>query len=125
MIEAALVVLLTVTCYTPRAGGINGSMNGGAAGIRPYHGMAACGPSYPFGTKFTLTGASAQRAKDIGLPGTVVCNDRGGMIGNRNLDIAIVSEGGTARRDYELCKQFGGRFKAEVLVEVPEGTGRK
>jgi hypothetical protein len=121
MIEALIVVVMTVTCYCPRAGGINGSMDGGAAGIKPYHGMAACGPRYKFGTRFTLTGAAAQRAADVGLPATLICLDRGGMIGNRNLDVAIVGEGGTARSDYKLCKRFGGKFRAEVIIEKSKG----
>jgi hypothetical protein len=103
---AALVMVITV--YVPRAGGING---GGrtASGVPPRTGYAACGWRYPFGTVFEIQDDMEQWS----LPRVVVCMDRGGWVGNYNLDIALVSE--DVRKDL-LTARTWGRQRRQVVM---------
>lgn len=104
----ALVITMTVTVYAPEAGGINGS-GVMADGTRPFIGHAACGYRYPFGTVFELP----NEVSDFGLPNVVECRDRGGSIGNRNLDVVMST--GYVKLDLFLAFHWG---KRKVPVRV-------
>lgn len=103
-IKTALVTLV-ITVYVPLAGGING---GGvtSSGEDPQMGMAACGPHYAFGAVFEVIGEDMSR---YGLPQVVVCMDRGGMVGNGHLDLALVSA--NVRGDLDKARLWGRRAR--------------
>jgi hypothetical protein len=103
-VKAALVTLM-ITVYVPMAGGING---GGvtSSGKEPIVGYAACGWRYPFGTVFEVVGEDMSL---YGLPQVLVCMDRGGMVSNGHLDIALVSP--DVRGDLSRAKQWGKRAR--------------
>jgi hypothetical protein len=103
---AALVMVITV--YVPRAGGINGGART-ASGVPPRTGLAACGWRYRFGTVFEIQ-------DDMGkwnLPRMVVCMDRGGWVGNHNLDIALVGE--DVRKDLHTARTWGRQRRMVVV----------
>lgn len=52
-----------------------------ASGVRTFDGAVACGPGLPFGTLFYIPGY-----------GWAVCADRGGKIGDSNLDLWMETE---------------------------------
>lgn len=94
------IVVLFITIYVPLAGGINGGKLA-ANGELLRTGHAACGYMYDFGTVFYMPDSD-------GLPlDTVVCIDRGSMITNKNLDIAIVSS--HIRQDLQTAFEWGKR----------------
>lgn len=101
-IIAAMLVTMSVTAYVPAAGGINGTGRM-ADGTLPTRGHAACGYKYPFGTVFEFT----EDVSKFGLPQVVECRDRGGMVGNRSLDIVIQT--GDVRNDLALAREWGKR----------------
>ena len=105
-------VVLIATIYLPRS---PDPINGGplaANGVVLQTGHAACGPAYPFGTRFHInTDLSAW-----GLPQEVVCIDRGSLITNRNLDIALVSD--DLQADYARASSFGLRI-ISATIELP------
>lgn len=78
-----IILLMIITAYVPGAGGINGGLYGAHchAGVctRLEIGHCACGPDIPFHTTFVVDGTPYQ------------CVDRGGAIGNRNVDLVAGS----------------------------------
>ncbi len=100
---AAFLITLSVTAYVPDAGGINGKGVATADGTVPATGHAACGYRYPFGTVF----AFVDDVRPYGLPQVVECRDRGGLIGNHNLDVVIKT--GDVKRDLALAREWGKR----------------
>ncbi len=62
-------------------------------------GICACGPRYPFGTRFEVPGV-----------GTCVCYDRGSAVSNKHLDIWMPT--------WEQAKAFG-RKSLTVTVHCP------
>ncbi len=66
-------------------------------------GICACGPRYPFGTRFDIPGV-----------GTCVCYDRGSAVTNNHLDIWVPS--------WEEAKAFG-RKTLTVTVHCPTRNG--
>ena len=107
----ALVLTMTLTVYTPRAGGINGG-HITANGHEVATGMCACGFAIPFDTVFILP----EEAQAAGLPRRVVCMDRGSMVGNHNLDIALVSD--NVKADLKTAFAWGRR-KVSVAIQKP------
>jgi len=82
LMKIIAVIVLVLTSYTDcdygmRCDGITTS------GEQTYDGVAACGPEYEFGTVFVVP--------VLGLE--VTCLDRGGSIGNGNLDIWMQERG--------------------------------
>ncbi len=70
-----------------------------ASGVQTMPGICACGPSYPFGTRF-----------EIPKLGVFVCRDRGSEIDDDRLDIWMPSE--------SLARKFG-RKTLKVKVHCP------
>lgn len=101
-------VTLSVSVYVPRAGGINGRYGKTASGIMVRRGIAACGPSWAFGTVLVLPAW----VREHGLPRVVVCLDRGGLVSDRHLDVALVGDVGA---DLRTAREWGRRV---VVVEV-------
>ena len=98
----ALLLTMSLTNYVPQAGGING--NGIMAdGTRPQMGHVACGPRYPFGTLFEIM----LDEMPFGLPRVFECRDRGGMVGNKHLDMVLDSD--DVRRDLTNARSWGKR----------------
>jgi hypothetical protein len=102
--HAALALMLTmhVTFYAPAAGGINGDLYM-ADGNEAHIGYAACGSRYPFGTVFEIM----VDMSEFGVPQVVECRDRGGYVGNNNLDLVIRT--GDVRQDLALARAWGRR----------------
>lgn len=101
-IAAAMTIMMSVTFYIPAAGGINGDLymaDGAEANI----GFASCGPRYPFGTVFEIMVDMAP----YGVPQAVECRDRGGAVGNFNLDLVIRT--GDLKKDWEIARAWGKR----------------
>jgi 3D (Asp-Asp-Asp) domain-containing protein len=108
---AAFLITMSVTAYAPDAGGINGNGVITADGSVPTTGHAACGSRYPFGTVFEFV----DDVRPYGLPQVVECRDRGGYIGNHNLDVVIKS--GDVKRDLALAREWGKRrIKVRVFA---------
>lgn len=102
---------MSVTAYAPDAGGINGNGLVTADGSVPATGHAACGHRYRFGTVF----AFIDDVRPYGLPQVVECRDRGGYIGNHNLDVVIKT--GNVKRDLALAREWGKRrIKVRVFA---------
>jgi hypothetical protein len=116
VLSSALVVTLFVSVYVPLAGGING---GGAvtySGMPPQTGIAACGPRYAFGTVFEII---EEDMSAYGLPQVVICADRGYAVGNRSLDLALVSP--DVRGDLRRAREWGRRpTHVQVYESVDE-----
>jgi len=93
-LEAALV--MTLTAYTNYDVGMDG-LGIMASGLYVFDGACACGEAWPFGTVFYVP--SLRRG--------CICQDRGGAIGDRNLDFWMAER--------EAALEFGRR-EAEVLV---------
>lgn len=106
--RAGAVRLMSVSVYVPRAGGINGRYGPMASGLHVRRGAAACGPAWPFGTVFMLPAW----VTDYELPRVVVCLDRGGLVGNGHVDVALT---GDVLQDLETARAWGRRV---VTVEV-------
>jgi hypothetical protein len=100
---AAFLITMSVTAYVPDAGGINGRGVATADGSVPATGHAACGYRYKFGTVFVFM----DDMQPYGLPQVVECRDRGGYIGNHNLDVVIKT--GDVKRDLALAREWGKR----------------
>lgn len=101
-IAAAVTIMMSVTFYIPSAGGINGDLymaDGAEANI----GFASCGPRYPFGTVFEIM----VDMSPYGVPQVVECRDRGGAVGNFNLDLVIRT--GDVKKDWEIARAWGKR----------------
>jgi hypothetical protein len=107
-IAAVAAVMMSVTFYIPAAGGINGDLHM-ADGTEANIGFAACGPRYPFGAVFEIT----VDMTPYGVPQAVECRDRGGRVGNHNLDLVIRT--GDLKKDWEIARAWG---KRRVLVRV-------
>ncbi len=75
----AFLVCLTVSvsAYTNADGAGHGIT---ASGVRTREGMAACGPSFPFGTVFVVQGKP------------YACMDRGGLVTDGHLDLWVSDE---------------------------------
>lgn len=103
-LQFALALMLTmhVTFYAPEAGGINGDLVM-ADGNEAHAGFAACGPRYPFGTVFEIM----VNVSEYGVPQVVECRDRGGYVGNGNLDLVIRS--GDRQTDTAFARAWGRR----------------
>ncbi len=78
----ALTLTFTTTAYTPAANRISGDWYA-ADGVRVQAITIACGPRY-FGYVFEFENAP------LGTPRFRICHDRGGMVGNNQVDFAIV-----------------------------------
>lgn len=89
----AYLYVMSVSVYVPMAGPDNDWIDGSACYGKPWQdcfvqtGDAACGSGWPRGTVFILQDDMAAH----GLPSRVVCRDRGNLIFNGNLDLALVS----------------------------------
>lgn len=81
-LQAVLVITMTLTAYTDCDPGMrcDGIM---ASGLQTFDGVAACGPAFAFGTVFVVPGLNRR----------FVCLDRGGAIGDGNLDIWMADRG--------------------------------
>ncbi len=101
-IAASLLITMAVTFYIPAAGGINGDLHM-ADGTEANIGYAACGPRYPFGTVFEIT----LDMNHYGAPQVFECRDRGGAVGNFNLD--LVMRTGDLKQDWAYAKAWGKR----------------
>jgi hypothetical protein len=99
-----VIVLMAITTYIPRAGGINGGGVVTRSGVPPHEGMAACGWGYPFGTVFEIADKDMTQ---FDLPQVVVCTDRGGLVGNWNLDITLM--GFSVEYDWVRARAWGKR----------------
>lgn len=69
---AVLVLTLSVSAYS--------DTGPTASGAWTTHGTAACGPTFPFGTRFLLAGR------------TYTCTDRGGLVTDQHLDLWMPNE---------------------------------
>ena len=107
-LAVTVVLVMTITVYVPQAGGINGGLIT-ASGATVRTGLAACGPKYPFGTVFVIH----DDMEAWSLPKVVECVDRGGLVGNRHLDVVLHT--GDVRHDLHLARQWGRR-RREVAV---------
>lgn len=96
------MLTMHVTLYAPEAGGINGDLVM-ADGNEAHIGFAACGPRYPFGTVFEIMADM----REFGVPQVVECRDRGGYVGNGNLDLVIRS--GDTKQDRAFARAWGRR----------------
>ncbi len=112
-IALALMLTMHVTLYAPEAGGINGDLVM-ADGSEAHIGFAACGPHYPFGTVFEIM----VDMREYGLPQVVECRDRGGYVGNGNLDLVIRT--GDTEQDIATARMWG---KRAVPVRVWKSWG--
>jgi hypothetical protein len=112
-IVATLAVTLSVTFYIPAAGGINGDLHM-ADGTEANIGFAACGPRYPFGTVFEIM----VDMDPYGVPQAVECRDRGGAVGNTNLDLVIRT--GELKKDWAIARAWG---KRRVPVRIHKNWG--
>ncbi len=112
-IAASLLITMAVTFYMPAAGGINGDLHM-ADGTEANIGFAACGPRYPFGTVFEIT----VDMQPYGAPQVFECRDRGGAVGNFNLD--LVMRTGDLKQDWGHAKAWG---KRRVPVRVYKNWG--
>lgn len=116
-----IALLFTVTVYTP---GMCGPINGGdtnAAGRTPRIGTAACGFNYKLGQRFEIVDPeTVELLAQYDMPTVFVCEDRGGMVGHRNLDLVFYTK--------DTCNdaaQFGRRKNVEVvLLDRVEFSGR-
>lgn len=120
ILSSCALVVMTVTAYVPGLGGTNGGMFGGydkingawVGGKKLTNSDAACGFNYRFGTIFfIIPNEDDDLLKSVG--GIKECNDRGGMIGPKNLDIAIV--GPNAEKSLALAMKWG-KQKRHVVV---------
>jgi hypothetical protein len=102
LLATALLLTMQVTFYAPELGGINGDLYM-ADGNEAHAGFAACGPRYPFGTVFEIM----VDVSEFGVPQVVECRDRGGYVGNHNLDLVIRT--GDPKQDWKLAKAWGRR----------------
>ena len=109
----ALMLTMHVTIYAPEAGGINGDLVM-ADGNEAHIGFAACGPRYPFGTVFEIM----VDMSEFGVPQVVECRDRGGYVGNGNLDLVIRT--GNPQKDKAFARAWG---KRAVPVRVWKSWG--
>jgi 3D (Asp-Asp-Asp) domain-containing protein len=112
-IVASLLITMSVTFYIPAQGGINGDLHM-ADGTEAHIGYAACGPRYPFGTVFEIT----EDMRPYGVPQAFECRDRGGAVGNFNLD--LVMRTGDLKQDWAYAKAWG---KRRVPVRVHKNWG--
>lgn len=103
-----LVPLLLVGCRSgasckdgPREMSVSAYSGEGktASGHPTGPGVCACGPRYPFGTRFDVPGV-----------GTCVCYDRGSLVTNNHLDLWVPT--------WEEAKAFG-RKTLTVTVHCP------
>lgn len=102
LVAVALMLTMHVTLYAPEAGGINGDLIM-ADGSEAHVGFAACGPRYPFGTVFEIM----VDMSEYGVPQLVECRDRGGYVGNGNLDLVIRT--GDLQKDKAFARTWGRR----------------
>jgi hypothetical protein len=80
---------MSITAYAPDSGdGISGSGTM-ADGRMLFVGAAACPARLRFGTRVTLTGRAALRARALGLPIAYECADRFRDATREDIDIAI------------------------------------
>lgn len=107
------MLTMHITLYAPEAGGINGDLVM-ADGNEAHIGFAACGPRYPFGTVFEIM----VDVSEFGVPQVVECRDRGGYVGNGNLDLVIRS--GDTKQDRAFARAWG---KRAVPVRVWKSWG--
>lgn len=125
------VLIVSVSVYVPLAGGINGGACVGrpASACFVQTGHVACGFGYPRGTVFVFN-----REQDYALhPIPVICKDRGGLISNRHIDLALVSN--DVQRDLTIARNWGRRrlvafvypnmraYQAELRTERRESRG--
>lgn len=120
MIVAMLVISMTVTGYVPMAGKqfpINGTACAHVAWDKcPYPlGTVACGPSWPFGTKFEMP----KRLGLYGVPRVVECNSRGGDVGDHQLDVSLI-HGPWWRIDLALARLLGKRLVDVIVIRPTE-----
>jgi hypothetical protein len=101
-IAAAMTIMMSVTFYIPAAGGINGDLHM-ADGTEANVGFASCGPRYPFGTVFEIM----VDMSPYGVPQAVECRDRGGAVGNFNLDLVVRT--GDLKKDWAIARAWGKR----------------
>lgn len=101
-VAVALMLTMHVSFYAPEIGGINGDLFM-ADGNEAHAGFAACGPRYPFGTVFEIM----VDMSEFGVPQVVECRDRGGYVGNNNLDLVIRT--GDPQQDRALARAWGKR----------------
>ena len=104
---------MSVTFYLPDAGGTNGDLYL-ADGTHAHIGYAACGPRYPFGTVFEVMADMSP----YGLPQAFECHDRGGAVGNLNLDLEMRT--GDLKQDWAYARAWG---KQRVPVHVYASLG--
>jgi len=90
--------LLVVTAYDDSSGAPPWGVTASMTRTRP--GVAAYGPSWPFGTVVALPGR------------TVVCEDRGGGIGDREVDLWMPTRRGALER---------GRRGERAIIFIMEG----
>lgn len=99
---AALVITMSVSVYAPDAGGLNGGHRT-SDGTEIRTGIAACSRRYPFGTVFEIM----VDVSTFGLPQVVECRDRGGFVGDSNLDVLIRT--GDSWADLRIARAWGRR----------------
>jgi 3D (Asp-Asp-Asp) domain-containing protein len=117
IVAASLCFLATVTPYAPSLGGINGGRMtaSGTPVSTEYHLIGvACGPRYPFGTRFRVDGLA-----EVGYKTGLICIDRGGMITNKNLDVLVFSGKGK-KEDWRISKLLGKRRMTACVTNTPD-----
>jgi hypothetical protein len=107
-----LVLTMTLSIYVPQAGGINGGKIM-ADGNVVRMGAVACGPRYPFGTVFEILLDELPQTMPPSIPHVLECRDRGSYVGNRNLDILLMTH--NVHRDLWHARRWGKR-KLSVRV---------
>ncbi len=92
---------LSVSAYT-NAGGVHPYQGQMASGEYTKEGVCACGPSYAFGTLFFVPS----------LERWFVCQDRGGAITDKNLDLWFATE--------EEALKLGRQGLEVIVVPIPK-----
>lgn len=119
--EGAAVVcaLMTVTAYDDSGGAPPWGLTASMTRTRP--GVAACGPSWPWGTVMVLEGGSARGRTAPGIPGSgrvVECEDRGAGVGDRDVDLWMPTR--------RAALEFGRRgIRAIIFVQMGPTPGKR
>ena len=125
LVIAVLTLTLSISAYTPGANAISGG-SVMADGRAPFFGAFACPHSIPFGSRVTLIGRAAERARKLRLPTTGVCADRfARQYSSGRLDVCI-PDGYAGYSDAARLRwaRAWGRMRGEVVIDTSTAGGQ-
>lgn len=119
MIAAVLTLTLSISAYTPGANAISGGRIM-ADGRAPFFGAFACPHNIPLGSRVTLIGRIAERARAMRLPVVGVCADRfSRQYASGHLDICIPQSYAGFENSARLRWAYlWGRARGQVVIDT-------